>query len=913
MNVRSENGSALVLTLLFIMLLTTMSTAMYLYATKQSIFADAQYTTVASSYVADAGVEHGKALLATRDILLNTYGQNPSDNKVDRDDFPVILPMSPPFGQFSMEADGERITDGKQGVGTYSIRIDGAFSEIVDFDVELQRDAGFQATALKYGDPSRCNRLLPGKTLQVQVRQGIEVVNAYKYHYLDDNIILGQDPGTLRYNPMLANIINPFIGDDVTFEINRTNIKAEEYKDTPRETRDAWGNSLLLFPNDLAASDKRNEERLIDLPKTGTDALFFTPEPFKAYATYIVHVRNLNPASQGDVQVELFYQDSVTGMNSSIVIASPSDWSGGMESTYTLLDFSNDGGWSRDWILNTDHPINGSGAGTTGNSIVMDVTGTLIHGGIQVTVSRGIPGEIDVGLRMRTEGMASYCWFPDYPNCPGMGAYYPLMTMEPSVDNKTINLTTDLMSLGHKNRIRVNELYTISSTGNVETSVETRAVMATPISFLDYARFSQYRILIPQGTMYGGKVYCQERIELRGPVKSYFYDDVLTSSDVHSPEYGEFPLGGQFYENVPLIEFPPLEDVHAFFAANSSNAWIIGSPYSTQHYDLFLGNYGHVQTQVSNTFWGFDFTGTSPVYHQPDPSIMNSDCYSYRDGWSPGGLEPSTTTLPEDFNGLIIVNGNVHVWGKLHGRSLTIVARGDIFIEREILMGTDILDPDSPGNAMSSNMGMPVNLALIALHDDGFGEFDGDIYLSENTPRIMKIESALMAFAGHIMTEDNDHGPGDPGDAYLIDTDHSHKFAIPQWSNMYNCYIWNYQENLPADGISYDLNDDGRLTDGRDYNFDELPRIELGEWNEKSIVQSDYIWYLMLVGSFIDRDGAAFGNYAARGGTTAVAGYRNGITRNFRYDPSMRINMPPLIPMPQNTLKILERDHAYYY
>ncbi len=260
MKLGSQNGSALVLTLLFIMLLTTMSTAMYLYSTKQSLFADSEYTTVAATYIADAGIEHGKALLARKDILLNTYGQNPADNRVERDDYPVILPMSHELGQIETNALGERITDGKQGVGSYSLRIDAAFSEIIDFNVELLRTTGFDT--LKFGDMTKINRLLPGKQLKLQIRQGIEVVNAYEFSYLNPRIMLGQDSGIPRYELDLSNIINPFIGDPITLELNRSDIEDDRFELNPSNIRDAFGNKLVLFPNDVNAGTLTGNRQL---------------------------------------------------------------------------------------------------------------------------------------------------------------------------------------------------------------------------------------------------------------------------------------------------------------------------------------------------------------------------------------------------------------------------------------------------------------------------------------------------------------------------------------------------------------------------------------------------------------------------------------------------------------------------
>ncbi len=90
------------------------------------------------------------------------------------------------------------------------------------------------------------------------------------------------------------------------------------------------------------------------------------------------------------------------------------------------------------------------------------------------------------------------------------------MTLAGIAGHYSLRLTAEMMNLGHKNRIKVNELYTISATGNVESANETRSLLASPASFLDYARFSNKQNSFASGAMFGGKLYCQERIQLFG-------------------------------------------------------------------------------------------------------------------------------------------------------------------------------------------------------------------------------------------------------------------------------------------------------------------------------------------------------------------------------------------------------------
>lgn len=900
---RSEKGSALVLTLLFITLLTTMSTAMYLYASKQSMFADSNYTNIAAGYVADAGLEMGKGLLIDQDSRLNTYGQNPGDGVITRNDYPVILPISADVGRYdtSNPSGGERITDNKQGVGNYALRIDAAYSEIVDFEVQLRRTVGFSPGTLMYGSFTRVNRLLPGENLKVQIRQGIEVVNDYAFNFHDTDTIEKQVSGTTTYQPItMTNIINPFIGDDISIEMNRTDISQQ--RSGFAGEHDAWGNKLVAF------------DGFVDRDYAGNLALDFTVMPNRARSTYVLEAHNLNTGVQNDIEIAMYYWNGTSNVRQ--VIIRSSDWGPAAgDRLHAILDFSVDGGFCRNWERQrpgqpNDHVRANSlptQAGINGpEGIIMEVTspGMTWQEGMNITISRGIPGEVTLGLKMRTEGMDPDCWWPDYPNCNVGTPFQDIMVLSEFDDSVDYLLTPDMLTLGHQSRISVHELYTITSVGNVEDANETRQLMVSPVSFMDYARFTQSRLTLGSGSMFGGLVYSTERIELPAPgpgVAVFLYDDLVTSSRVVNPGSAVFPTGkGQIIEDFPLVEFPDLLELHNFYNNNRDNAWEIGSYHHLRTYDLFLGNYDYVNTASENEFWGLNFATTPATYTEPNANILQSESYSYRNGWVPGAHGPSSQSLPHNFNGLIFVNGDVHVWGTLHGKSVTIFARGDIYVEREIIMGTDELEEVAIPQGMSKKDGMPVHCNLVPLLNTGNG-YQGDVIISENAPRIMRIESGIMAFAGALTTEDNDWDPAN------LDADNSHKFYFPDPPAPNSAtihYTWSEEVNWPNSIQSYDLNNDGRLTDGSNYAPDGLPFIELGTWNELDVSDSDEIWYLMIVGPFVDRDGASAGHYAARGMMT-VAGSENGNTRNYRYDPSYRINAPPFVPAPENTLRVL--------
>jgi hypothetical protein len=155
----NEKGSALVLTLLFILLLTTMSTGLYLYATKQTVNADTKYSSIAAGYVAEAGLEAGKGIMARMDSILDTAGQNPN-GRIEDDDFPVILPGPVQVGKYQGN-------EGRQGVGTYTCRIDLATSEMGELEFYLNRNIQALDNLVYAPSPPHANRLLSFKDLKL--------------------------------------------------------------------------------------------------------------------------------------------------------------------------------------------------------------------------------------------------------------------------------------------------------------------------------------------------------------------------------------------------------------------------------------------------------------------------------------------------------------------------------------------------------------------------------------------------------------------------------------------------------------------------------------------------------------------------------------------------------------------------
>jgi len=139
---------------------------------------------------------------------------------------------------------------------------------------------------------------------------------------------------------------------------------------------------------------------------------------------------------------------------------------------------------------------------------------------------------------------------------------------------------------------------------------------------------------------------------------------------------------------------------------------------------------------------------------------------------------------------------------------------------------------------LSVASGDPVNVGLIA---------KSNVYLSQYTPRVLRIDAALMA-------RDGNWRPLDYSDS--SDSDNSH---------------W------PCSGI-YDLDGDGVLETNN-----------AGGWNEMNVNSST--WLLTINGPIITKDGGSAGAWSHYGGSTGKG------TRHYNYDDDIVHYQPPSFPI----------------
>ncbi len=928
---QSERGSALVLTLLFILLLTTMSTGMYLYSSKQSIFANGEYTSVAAGYVAEAGLEAGKSILARQDMIIDVQGNN--NGIIDRDDFPFVLSHEAGVGRYDLQSDGvTRKTDNKQGVGTYSLTINAAFSENVELEFDLFRNP-LVLSNLAYPTLAQAEPLLPRtmsfKHLQIAIREESEIINAFDIDAANSNFILnGQGAGTTRYEPFyINNTMNPNAGKPFFLEMNAERFSFPKFRDIPRGSRfdefDFFDNRLVIFPNEHSGNG--NVSFLPHAAGNSVDKKMqwfqFDIDGTREEAIYILKVTN-NWYPQ--LSVKLHFNVTGTPPNPPPQeVISATDWTVGPDA-YVVLDFNsggNEGAWN---TVVSPHPmvdLGPFGAGNIHFAIAVEFDSGIVNPtqNISLTVSRGVNDPIELGYRMRSETMVnetSNCWYPQWPDCTGGIASEPILSLDDGTDDTAVRdsaeLTQTIQRLGRRENIRVDELYTILSTGNVEEANKQRQLLLTPSSYLEYSLFyhPDSYLHIGTNTVWGGQIYSSKRIQIGVPTGSGsvvdFFEDVVCSGsfDDSNPESADFHGEATLFSNAPVKELPGLEILTDFYQlTNSGNSgWRTPSSPAPDVW-LFLGPYDYVE-QPSTVEYGFSFDSGVAEYIQPDAGFP--DEFKPYPGWTvPSPLTMSS--MPAPFNGVILVDGDLHVWGKLHGRSLTIMAKGDIYIEREIVMGTDDLDIYAPYN--STGEGQPVHLGLIACEQTYQNTIRGDIIITEHCPRIMRVESALLAPGGHWLVEDTDFSSG-TGSYADIDTDESHLFHYPRWNG--NKVVWTMVPNssLPVydpahpnmnDQFSLDINRDGRLTDGDITTHPDDPaHLDLGTWDETTIDQSDYVWHLTMVGPIIMDGVGDPGPYLARGAGTLFR------TRGYRYDPTIKTNPPPFFPVPENAIEAVE-------
>jgi len=896
-----EQGSAFVLTLLFILLLTTMSTGLYLYSSQQALFADASYTAVAASYVAEAGLEAGKSVIARQDPVLDSAGQNPN-GRIEKDDYPVFLPGP-------MQVGDRYGTSGKQGVGSYTTVIDADFADEVEMQVRLIRDfsyiiANYDPGAAAPPTTGILNKLYSFVNGKVLLTQNGETLNEFALNSQKEILWFLQVPGTFEYEWTFDETMNPFAGRNYKLEVGRTPFDLTK----PSTEVDSYGNPLILFPNNDCggAVDCSDPEIITD--RTGANAIALSPHK-DPNGTYLVRVYN---PYRLPVEVKAIYDD-LMGVHVEEILVNSGTWGATDVDRYAVLQFNGIHANLQKPTVAPGHPLSSF---LSNSQIVIEISsgGAITPAQpVHFTVSRGDNTPLDVDYRMRTQKMwdtctslptdLDCCWFPDWPgsNCTAQSFALNVIQLGEHVNFGTYDLNPDLEILDREHAIRVDELYTVSATGNVERATKARQLLLTPRSFLDYARFVEGNLAIGEGTSYTGEVYARGLIDLRqdtGTSTIDFYADVFTSNTFQDLNNLAQWFDAELHTFTPVQELPDAGQLIGYYYKLASPA-LGGYGYIfPDGSDIFLGNYDYLNK--SNSFFGFYFVDPDPTddddvarYYPPGPGIRDEDS-KYPLPYAPAGagfydLTSSSPSGNRIFNGIIYVDGDCTVWGKLAGRSLTIIAKGDITVNREIIMGTDVVDTSYPHRCFGE--GYPVHLGLIACNQSS----PSKITISQYSPRIMQIEAALMSIGGTWLVEDNDWTPGSTPLASGIDTDNSHAYYdIRPCGSFDTCWT-----NVTNPG-ALDLNRDGQIS------------TSVQGWDENNVNATyghDYIWLLDIKGPILTSSVGVPGPYQVR----RSINYNQptaGRTRIYRYDPSIKFNPPPYFPVPRHSLKILEWSTA---
>jgi hypothetical protein len=201
------------------------------------------------------------------------------------------------------------------------------------------------------------------------------------------------------------------------------------------------------------------------------------------------------------------------------------------------------------------------------------------------------------------------------------------------------------------------------------------------------------------------------------------------------------------------------------------------------------------------------------------------------------------------FNGIIFVESDAKVRGKLDGRSarsMSVFATDDIIIYNNIVTGHTGFDP---ATGLPNGAGEPVNIGLIA---------NDYIYLHQNTPRVLQVDAALMSC-------------------------HS------DW-----CVIGGTMADHPSAAPGpLDLDLDG-IVGETPHNNDPDPGAG---WDELHITANT--WVLNINGPIITYDGGS----AWPWNDPAVLATAGGPTRRYNYDMDVTEFPPPCFPVPLNLWK----------
>jgi len=213
-----------------------------------------------------------------------------------------------------------------------------------------------------------------------------------------------------------------------------------------------------------------------------------------------------------------------------------------------------------------------------------------------------------------------------------------------------------------------------SSSTLVDGSSATYQAVVDVVSLLDFAVFSDDDINIAPDITISGRVYSGDDISLTGPVAT-FLQRVEYAGSMFNSGNGVFQQGHQ--QVPPLPSIPSLVNL-TFFENASKNAGVCSSGRG-----IYVGFDGPtaLDTQTSNLFRAYEGgtpAGGSGSWGNPG-CRAGSSCYAidltlFDFSASPvtygGNIVLGYDGQPlTNFNGVIWVDGELHVWGHLGGRS----------------------------------------------------------------------------------------------------------------------------------------------------------------------------------------------------------------------------------------------------
>jgi len=274
-------------------------------------------------------------------------------------------------------------------------------------------------------------------------------------------------------------------------------------------------------------------------------------------------------------------------------------------------------------------------------------------------------------------------------------------------------------------------------------------------SFLNYSRFCNDTVSYGNGAVIGGNFYSGGNVNISGNV--HFLEDVTVNGQVTG---GTPTIDGELKENYPKVLSMDIQNqVEDFIDEAQTCGWVINNANDRACLrDSYDG---------SNNLLDFsDFVNLDPA-SSGTPAYVGDTC---------------THVLPNNFNGVVIWDDSnsdqIHVRGTLGadgaGRGVTVFSRSDIYIDNNILGGTDLNN-------------RPVNIGLVA---DGSG---AKIRISRLAPAFLTVEAAVMSARSNWRADGN--GCSDISAAN--------------------------GQNPPTFGNVFDMDGDGNLESPNEWGYDE--------------------------------------------------------------------------------------------